>query len=132
MSCLDGYILDFFEEQNPDVGLITFLVIHCLCLCVEYLLRGYWLGLLRIGQLSDILARECVSVELGFFARLNFSPWRGCIYHQLLKILKRSQNKLSSKQGNLLDLSKAFELVGSGGQGSLYIVRGQLDGCGQE
>lgn len=35
----------FFEEQNPNVGLITFLVIHCLCLCVEYLLRGYWPGL---------------------------------------------------------------------------------------
>lgn len=91
-------------------------------------------GTLKIGQLSDILARECVSVALGFFVRLNFSPWRGCFYHWLLKILRRSQNKLSSKQRmwNLLDLSKVFVVVGSGGQESLYIVRGQLDGCGRE
>lgn len=31
-----------------------------------------------------------------------------------------------------LDLSKAFVVIGSRGVGSLYIVRGQLDGCGRE
>lgn len=31
-----------------------------------------------------------------------------------------------------LDLSKAFVVIGSRGEGSLYIVRGQLDGCGWE
>lgn len=66
-----------FEKQKPNSGLITSLSLNTrLLVCTWSAFQRLLVGTLKIGQLSDVLARKHIPMALGIFIKWNVSPWR--------------------------------------------------------